>query len=72
MKSLYIICAKCGCSECFFINNEYTPEEIEDCGCGISIVCDDCGTMTSAEEWNEQEMSSPSEEELEKERYRRC
>ena len=55
MRSVYIICAKCGSDDILFINQEYTPEEQKDpdYGSGICMVCSDCSTMTSVEEFNE-------------------
>lgn len=58
MKSVYIICAKCGSDDMLFINQELEPEEKEDCGSGICITCNECGTMTSIEEYNEYKLGA--------------
>ncbi|ELP6119241.1 hypothetical protein QTV43_000381 [Vibrio vulnificus] len=47
----HIICAKCGEGE--QIGFTYRGRHSADCGTGVYIKCDNCGELTSVEEWNE-------------------
>jgi len=49
MKSLHIICAKCGSARVRVVLNEPTEDDS-----GVSFSCRDCGELTGAEELQEQ------------------
>jgi uncharacterized Zn finger protein len=53
VKSLYIICAKCGSDEIRFNLDKPVKPEGEDWDRGVSIRCQDCGELTSPEEYND-------------------
>jgi hypothetical protein len=43
-KPVYIICSKCGSDRMSFKRNEE---------CGVYLCCDDCATITFADEYND-------------------
>jgi len=49
MKSVHIICAKCGSTDVKFAIERTLGEY-----CGVDLCCGDCGERTSVEEINEQ------------------
>jgi ribosomal protein L37E len=48
MKSVHIICAKCGSTDMKFKIERKLGEY-----CGVDLICNDCGERTSVEEINE-------------------
>lgn len=51
MKSVYIICAKCGSDDVKFKIHEPNDHNIR---AGVYLFCTECGELTSVEEINEQ------------------
>jgi len=53
MKSIYLICAKCGSDHMRFRIEHLNL--VDDESCGVDIICEECGELTSVEAHNEQQ-----------------